>query len=194
MALFNRIFIVLLAGVVLVFGGAVLLTAVGLIQPAEAAASGSWFAARLVQFTQLDATTMRWTVGICLGLIVLAIVLVVLELRRGGRSPGQITLKDDELGRVTVAVDGLRELTEREAVQIKGVVRVRSHVEQEPPGLRISCRASVDAATSVPELTEELRERLKKSLEHHVGLAVTRVSIETHVAPRQTKRRPRRVE
>jgi hypothetical protein len=60
--------------------------------------------------------------------------------------------------------------------------------------LRILCRISVDPASSVPDMTQELQERLKGAVEHHVGWTVTQVAIDAQVAPLATDRRPRRVQ
>jgi uncharacterized alkaline shock family protein YloU len=193
-ALFNRLLIILLALVVLVTAIAALLTTLGLIQPVQLALAGSWFVDRLLPFTQLDPATGTLTVGVSLVLIVLALLLLFLELRPGPRQARRITLKDDDSGRVTVALDGLRELADREARRVDGVLKVRSQVEQEPPGLRIACRVSVDPASSVPDMTQTLQERLKTAVEHHVGLVVSNVSVDAQVTPLATNQRHRRVE
>jgi hypothetical protein len=193
-ALFNRLLIILLAVVVLVAATAVLLTTLGMIQPGQLASAGSWYVDRLVPFTQLDPTTSGFTVGVCLALVVLALVLLFLELRPGPREAHRITLKDDEMGRVTVALDGLRQLADREAARIEGVTRAESRVEEQPPGLRVSCRVSVDPECSVPDMTQKLRERLKTAVEHHVGLVVTTISVDAQVAPLAPNQRHRRVE
>ena len=194
MALFNRILIILLSVVAIISAGAVLLTTLGLIQPSQAAASGSWVAERLLQFTQLDSTTWRSTVVVSLAIILLALALFVFELLPGRRAPRTITLRDDTAGKVTVALDGLRKLADREAGRVPGVVQARSDVAEDPPGLRIACRVAVDPSKSVPDMSEKLRERVKTSVEHHVGVAVTQVLVETSVSPAATNRRPRRVE
>ena len=50
--------------------------------------------------------------------ILLGLLLLVLELRPGPREAPRITLKQDGLGRVTVARDGVRELVDREAARV----------------------------------------------------------------------------
>jgi hypothetical protein len=193
--LFNRLVIIVLAVVVLVGAVVTLLTTVGLIQPTQVAGAGSWFVDRLIPFAQQDAPTSAVTVGVCLVLILVAVLLLVLELRPGPREARRITLKEDAFGRVTVTLDGLRALADREAAAVAGVTRARSEVAQEPPGLRIACHVTVDPKSSVPELTETLRERLKSAVEHHVGLTVSHLSIDTRVAsPVASSQRRRRVE
>jgi hypothetical protein len=193
-ALFNRLLIVLLAVLVLVAATAVLLTTVGVIQPGQFASAGSWFVDRLVPFTQVDPPTRSLTVGVSLALVVLALLLLFLELRPGPREARRITLKDDETGRVTVALDGLRQLADREAGRVEGVRRADSQVAEQPPGLRIACRVAVDPESSVPDLTQKLQVRLKEAVEHHVGLVVTQVSVDAQVAPLAPNQRHRRVE
>jgi hypothetical protein len=169
------------------------LTSLGVIDPAQLTPASPWFADRLVTFTQLDPTNRSLTLGVCLALIVVALLLLFLELRHGPRGVRQITLKEDALGRVTVALDEVRQLADHEAGRVPGVTRARSHVETEPPGLSISCRVSVDPASSIPDMTDELRKRLKAAVEHHLGLAVTQVSVDAQVPPMATNRRHRRV-
>jgi len=98
-------------------------------------------------------------------------------------------LKQDGLGRVTVARDGVRELVDREAGRVAGVMEVRSHIEQDHAGLRILCRLSVDPTRSVPDMTQELQERLKGVVEHHLGRPVAEVRVDAQVAPLASDRR-----
>jgi uncharacterized alkaline shock family protein YloU len=190
-SVFNRLLIILLALLLLVAAGAVLLTALRVTQPEQLAPS-PWFVDRLVPFTQLDPTLWTWVVGVCVVLLLVALLLLFIELRPGPRAAPRITLKQDGLGRVTVARDGVRELVNREAGLVAGVMEVRSHVEEDPTGLRILCRISVDPSSSVPEITQELQERLKAVVEHHLGRSVAEVSVDAQVAPLVSDRRPRR--
>jgi hypothetical protein len=194
MTIFNRLLIIVLAILLIVGAGTVLLISLGLIQPAQVAPSG-WFIDRLAPFTQLDSTLRSWAIGISLLVIIVAVVLLVVELRPEPRPAAQIILKEDALGRVTVALDGVRELVDREAGRVVGVTQARSSIEEVPPGgLRIGCRVSVDPASSVPEMTQELQQRLKSVVEHHLGLSVTQVSIDAQVAPLVNRRSRRRVQ
>jgi len=188
----NRLLIILIALVLLVSASAVLLTTLGVAQPAQVAPAGSWFVDRLLPFTQLDPTLSGLTVGVTLALVLVALVLLFLELRVRPRAARRITLKEDALGRVTVALDGVRELVDREAGRVAGIRRARSEVEEEERGLRIACRISVVPESSIPDMTQELRERLKAAVEHHVGLPVTQVSVDAQVAPLVTNQRHRR--
>jgi hypothetical protein len=185
---FNRLLIILLALLLLIAAGAVLMVVLGLIRP-EQIAPTPWFADRLVPFTQLDPTSRSWAVGIGILVFLVGLLLLFLELRPGPREAPGITLKQDGLGRVTVARAGVRELVDREAGRVAGVMEVRSRVEEDPAGLRILCRISVDPTGSVPEMTQELQERLKAAVEHHLGRHVADVSVDAQVAPLVSDRR-----
>jgi hypothetical protein len=192
MNVFNRLVIVLLALALLVAASAVLLTTAGVAQPAQAAPAGQWFVDRLTPFAQLDPSLSGWALGVCAALIIVAVVLLVAELRVRSRANRRLTLKEDDLGRVTVALDSVRELVDHEASRVAGVNRARSEVRSEPTGLHIACRVSVDPTSSLPDMTSELRARLKAAVEHHVGLAVTEVSVDAQVAPLVTDQRHHR--
>jgi hypothetical protein len=187
-SVFNRLLIILLDLLLLVAAGAVLLTTLGVTQP-EQLAPTPWFVDRLAPLTQLDPTSWSWAVGVSIGLLLVGLLLLFLELRPGPREAPRITLKQDGLGRVRVARAGVRELVDREAGRVAGVMEVRSHVEEDPTGLRILCRLSVDPTGSVPEVTQELQERLKAVVEHHLGRPVAEVSVDAQVAPLVSDRR-----
>lgn len=188
MNVFNRLLIILLNLLLLVAAGAVLLTTLGGIRP-EQLAPTPWFVDRLAPFTQLDPTSWSWAVGVSIAVLLVGLLLLFLELRPGPREAPRITLKQDGLGRVTVARAGVRDLVDREAGRVAGVMEVRSHVEEDPAGLRILCRLSVDPTGSVPEMTQELQERLKAVVEHHLGRPVAEVSVDAQVAPLVSDRR-----
>ena len=80
MNLFNRVFVVVLAGALLVGTVAVLLVALGLVQPVDLAPA-PWFADQLVPFTQLDPVSWSWAVGTCLALVLIGLALLILELQ-----------------------------------------------------------------------------------------------------------------
>jgi len=185
---FNRLLIILLDLLLLVTAGAVLLTTLGVARP-EQLAPTPWFVDRLVPFARLDPTSWSWTVGVSVVLLLLGLLLLLFELRPGRREAPGIIVKQDGLGRVTVARDGVQELVDREAGLVAGVMEVRSHVEEQAAGLRILCRLSVDPARSVPEVTQEVRERLKAAVEHHLGRPVAEVRVDTQVAPLVSDRR-----
>ncbi len=188
MNVFNRLLIILLDLLLLVAAGAVLLVTLG-VTPPEQLAPTPWFVDRLVPFTQLDPTGWSWTVGVSIVLLLVGLLLLFLELRPGPREGPRIMLKQDGLGRVTVARDGVRHLVDREAGRVAGVMEVRSQVEEDAAGLRILCRLSVDPTRSMPEMTQELQERLKAAVEHHLGRPVAEVSVDAQVAPLVSDRR-----
>ena len=191
MNVFNRLLIVVLDLLLLIAAGAVLLTAVGVVKPQQLAPT-PWLRDRLIPFTQLEPTSWNWTVGASIVLLLLGLLLLFFELRPGPREAPRITLKQDGLGRVTVARDGVRKLVDREAGQVAGVMEVRSRVEEDSEGLRILCRLSVDPTKSVPEVTQELQERAKMAVEHHLGRPVAAISVDAQVAPLAPDRRPGR--
>jgi hypothetical protein len=187
-SLFNRLLIILFDLLLLVAAAAVLLTTLGVTQP-EQLAPPPWFADRLVPFTHLDSTSWTWTVGVSIVLLLVGLLLLFIELRPGPREAPRITLKQDGLGRVTVSRDGVRRLVDREAGQVAGVMEVRSDIKEDVAGLQILCRVSVDPTSSLPEVTQELQERLKTAVEHHLGRPVAAISVDAQVASLASDRR-----
>lgn len=182
MNVFNRLLLILLDLCLLVAVVAVLLVTGGLARP-EQLAPTPWFADRLVPFTRLDPQPANWAVGITIGLGILGLALLALELRPAPRPAPHLALKEDGLGRVTVARDGVCRLAEREAGLVPGVMEVRAQVEEARDGLRLAARLAVDPASSLPDLTTQVQERVKAAVEHHLGRPVAGVAVDAQVAP-----------
>ena len=182
MNVFNRLLIILLDVAMLVAVAAVLLVALGVARPVDLAPT-PWFADRLVPFTQLDPVSWSWAVGICLALLLAGLALLVVELRPGPREEPRMTLKQDGLGLVTVTRSGVRKVVDRAAGQVPGVVEVRSRLHEGDQGLQVLCRVAVDPAASIPDLTQELQERVKAAVEHTVGRPVAGVRVDAQIEP-----------
>ncbi len=190
MNVFNRALLIVLALAVLIATTAVLITTLGWLEPAQLAPAG-WLRERLEPFAALDAADQRWTVAGCLALVILGLLLLYLEVRPPPPGERRLLLKEDGLGRVTVARDGVQELARREAGRVPGVMEARAKVEEERDGLRILGRLSVHPDVSLPALSQEVQERVKSAVEHHLGRPVATVKLDTQLAPLDGRRRVR---
>ncbi len=191
MNLFNRAVVSLLALVLLVASAVVLLVALGVVRP-EQLPLGPWIQDGLAVLARRERPEWQWAIGIGLGLLTLSLLVLFLELRPR-REAAPLTIKQNGAGRVTVARDGVRELATREASRVTGVMEARSHVEERADGLEILCQLSVDPTASVPQLSQEVQERTKAAIEHHLGRRVTKVSVRTQLAPLAGRRSVPRV-
>lgn len=149
-----------------------------------------WIQDRLEPLAHLTNGEQAWSVGICSGLIVLGLVLLFFELKPNTES-GRVTLKQDALGRVTVTRDGIEALVTREAASVPGVLDARGHVDEDNGRFRVREWVSVDPAVNVLELAQTVRERVKESIEQHLGRTVSDVRVDTQLKPLGGGRRVR---
>lgn len=182
MNVLNRLLVILGALVVLIATTAVLLVTGDLVRP-QALAPGAWSMDLLALFQRFVPATRSWVLVGCALLIVLGLVLLAWELRPTPHSRRQLLVRQDPLGRVTVAMGGVEELVCREAGRVAGVMEAASRVRQARDGLRIVGRVSVAPDTDVPAVTQELQGRIKSAVERHVGRPVTAVDLITQLAP-----------
>lgn len=192
MNVLNRVLIILIALIALVVSVAILLVTLGITEP-QTLAPNDWFQDRLANFEDLTGTDRDWTVAITGAAILISLLLLVLELLPGTREPSRLVIKQDGMGRVTVALDSVRQLVDWEAAQESGVMEAESQVRDEASGLRIRSRVSLDPQASVPEVAEMLQERIKNTVEQHVGRHVNQVAVDTQVEPLRGNRERRRV-
>ena len=184
MNIFNRILAILLALLLVVGGVLALLSALGL--PDIQAFGTPWIQDGLRRLTQPNLRSLAVIVSLLA--LLGGLLLLILELMPSQREPAAMALKQDELGRITVTRQGVQELVNREADRVDGVNQVRSQITEDKNGLRILCRLSVNPTANVPELAEEVRQRVKTAVEHHLGQPVAEVGVQTQLASANGRR------
>lgn len=177
---FNRILGIVLAVALMAGGAALFLLAAGVIGPGEYGPM-AW---------QFDAMGRRAPVQLVAGLAILAgLLLLLAEIGTWAGGGRRVLIKHDELGRVSMELDGVEELVSREARRIGGVLGVRSRVDKHKEGLEIVEWVSVAPDASVPELSRELQERTKNVVEHYVGQPVREVRVDARLANEKPRSR-----
>ena len=186
---FNRVLAILVALLLIAAASLVLLVSLGLLDPQTIGTP--WIQDGLLRL-RLPEFGMR-DIGIVLSALTLLIglLLLILELTRRETEPASVTLKQNNLGRVTITRNGIHELVNREADRVEGVREVRSEIREGSRGLRILCRLAVDRGANVQVLADEVQQRVKAAVEHHLGQPVGEVAVQTQVV--SSKSRTRRV-
>jgi len=143
----------------------------------------------LEPFAELQPPPQTVAIAIAAGLLVLALVVLIAELTPPARDK-KLTIKEDDLGRVTVSQNGLRRLVDREAALVPGVMEARSELDESKQGLRVKSRVSVDPGSDLQQLTDQVRDRIKGALERHFG-RVAEVAVDAQIEPLNRKKRRR---
>jgi hypothetical protein len=182
---FNRIAMLLLSIVALAFGSIALLLLGGLIQPAAVSPNGV-FLHQWSFFTQLnrpDATTAAIVCAVLafVGLVIL--ILEILDLIPGRREPDQVVVRQDGLGSVTVARSSVRDLVQYESATVPGVIETRQTVVEGSKDLRVYVRTTLSPEAEVPQVGQQLQEKLQLALQRHLGLPVAEVRVTTQLVP-----------
>ena len=188
MNILNRILAILFALLVLIGAALVLVVSLGAISPQQI---GVPLVTDVLQpFADLEPPEQWWAAAAAAAFLLLALVLLVAELTPPKRDP-KLTIKDDELGRVTVSQRSLRKLATREAAQVPGVMEADSDLDQTKQGLEVRSRVSVDPGSDVPQLADQVRERVKGALERHLGREVKEVTVSAQLEPLEGKKQRR---
>lgn len=183
MHIFNRLVMILLSLVLLVLGATTFLLLTGTIVPGNRylrtilAMYTAYRAVALARgHTSNTAIIIAFLVGL-VGLIVL--VLELLPIGRLFRRPEgkPYVIRQDTVGDVTVDRSMVRDLVEHEATSLPGVVRAEPHVQDGPDGLRIAVHASLAWDADALSVGQSLQERIKDSVQTHLGLPVAQVQV-----------------
>lgn len=179
---FNRIVMVLLSLVALVFGVIALLLVSGLITPANVS-PGSIFLNLWRFFAHLNAADATIAIWVCAIIAVVGLVVLILELLSGRRKPRDFVVKEDGLGKVTIKQTSVRDLVRYEASNMPEVIDARPVTDTGPKGLLVQVQAELSPDTNAVEVAEALQERIQQSIQHHTGLPTAEIQVMTQIEP-----------
>jgi uncharacterized alkaline shock family protein YloU len=190
MNVFNRIIMILLSVAAIAFSSIVFLLVGGVIRPSQVS-PGGFLLGLWGLFAQLNSTNATITAVVFALVVIVAVILLIFELNILGREPAQFVVREDGLGKVTVARSSVRKLVGYEAAAVPGVIETRQAVEKGRDGLRVHIRALLLPEVDAPEVGHILQEKVQKSIQGHIGLPVTEVQVATQLEPLDRRRRRR---
>lgn len=179
----------------------VLLHAAGAVEGLELSAgvnmqadSPNGFALFFDLYGQEGSARLLWGLGGLVAALV-GILLIIFALTPAEGRDKQIVLSDhgEEAvyggGRVTVTQNSVRDMVAYVAGRIEGVREVHTRLHLEDEGWHCECDVAVLPEASLPEVTNELRSSLQHALEHHTGLPVEQIDINTQLNAIDGRRR-----
>ena len=188
MNVFNRIIVILLSLVAIAFSIIVFLLVGGVVRPTQVSPGGLLLGLWSF-FAQLNPTNATIAVIVCALVVIVAVIVFILELNILGREPAQFVVREESLGKVTVARSSVRRLVRYESMTIPGVVETRQTVDKGRDGLRVQVRALLLPEVDAPAVGQTLQEKVQQSIQGHIGLPVTEVQVATQLEPFEKHRR-----
>ncbi len=190
MNVFNRMIMILLSVAAIAFSSIVFLLVGGVVRSSQVS-PGGFLLGLWGLFAQLNSTNATIAAVVCALVVIVAVILLIFELNIIGREPAQFVVREDGLGKVTVARSSVRKLVGYEAAAVPGVIETRQAVEKGRDGLRVHIRALLLPEVDAPEVGHILQEKVQKSIQGHIGLPVTEVQVATQLEPFDKPRRRR---
>jgi uncharacterized alkaline shock family protein YloU len=185
---FNRIIMILLSVAAIAFSIIVFLLVGGVVRPSQVS-PGGFLLGLWGFFAQLNSTGAIIAVLVCALLVIAALILLILELNILQREPAQFVIRQDGLGKVTVARSSVQKLVGYEAAAVPGVIETRQAVDEGRNGLRVHVRVLLFPEVDAPEVGHTLQERVQKAIQGHIGLPVAEVQVATQLEPFDKPRR-----
>ena len=185
----NRMVMILLSLVTAAFGIISLLLLAGILQPLWVSPAGAlmnqwqWIAG----LQGADKTTGWLVFGVLTVAGLLCLFLELLGLFPVKREPSAYVIRQDGLGQVRVARKSVRDLVQHEAAIVPGVVEVRPEVRKEAEGIVVYARTSLAPEAAATTVGQQLQEQIQKSVQHHIGLPVSKVQVTTQIEPLEGK-------
>jgi hypothetical protein len=190
MNVFNRIVMILVCLIAIAFSIIVFLLVGGVIRPTQVSPGG--FLAGLWSFySQLNPSNATIAAVAFALVVIVALIILILEFAtlRGGSD--QFVVREDSIGKVTVARSSVRKLVGYEAKAIPEVIETRQTVDKGRNGLHVHVRALLYPEVNAPEVGHTLQDKVQKSIQAHMGLDVIEVQVATQLEPFDKPRKRR---
>jgi len=190
MNVFNRIIMILVCLIAIAFSIIVFLLVGGVIRPTQVSPGG--FLLGLWSFySQLNPSNATIAAIAFALVVIVALIILILEFAtlRGGSD--QFVVREESIGKVTVARSSVRKLVGYEAKAIPEVIETRQTVDKGRKGLRVHVRALLFPEVNAPEVGHTLQEKVQKSIQAHMGLDVIEVQVATQLEPFDKPRKRR---
>lgn len=198
MNIVNRVIMIVIGLLVFSFGAITFLLLTGIVIPANQALQNLLALYRAFQAVALlRGTPNNTAIIISLLVALIGLGLLVIELwgpvksAFGSRQGKSYVVRQDATGRVTIGATMVRDWVQHEAEATPGVVHAKPMVKDGKDGLHVSTLASIAWDADAPTVGQMLQERIKDSVQTHLGLPVAEVRVSAQTAP-LAKEAPRR--
>jgi hypothetical protein len=190
MHVFNRIIMIFVCLIAIAFSIIVFLLVGGVIRPSQVS-PGGFLSGLWSFFSQLNPPNATIaTVAFAL-VVIVALIILILELATLRSGSDHFLVREESIGRVTVARSSVRKLVGYEAKTIPEVIETRQTVDNGRNGLRVNVRALVIPGVNAPEVGHALQKKVQQSIQGHLGLDVSEVHVATQLEPFDKPRRRR---
>jgi uncharacterized alkaline shock family protein YloU len=110
-------------------------------------------------------------------LLLLALILLALGLRKKGSRESNAVLKGSEYGEVLISINALENMVLRVVQQTQGIKDVSRQVNYTPEGLVVKVKIRVMPDLPMPDLIKDLQAKTKEYLEDISGIVVHEVKV-----------------
>src|SRR5262245_20291809 len=186
---FNRIAMIVVSLILLVVGIIGLLLLNGAIRPSNL---NVWLLYNLALYIAARrGVDFGPATAVCIVLALIGLAILILELFPRRREAARYVVRQDSQGTVTVERSSVADVVQHEALRAQGVLEGHPEVSSASDGLHLFTRTTVEPDVEAPALGQELQERIKTSVQSHMGLQVAEVRIATQTAPLERRKRRR---
>jgi len=146
-----------------------------------------WFSIALVH------PNMRVAVGLVALVFLLVSMKFFINSITGRRELRQAVIHENALGQVRVTVPALENLVHKVSSQVRGVREVKPRVDCRPEGVVIFVQATVTPDISIPQVSDEIQNRVRDYVTEVAGVNVASVRILVENISGETKTRAQRL-
>jgi uncharacterized alkaline shock family protein YloU len=115
--------------------------------------------------------------GVLAAIAIVSAILLWIELLSMLRSKPRLVLSRGSMGEVAISMEQVGLLAQHEAEHVEGVREVQTIAGSSKQGLLVQQTIAVEPDRQLPKLAEEVQQRVKQSLEYHLGYPVNSVRV-----------------
>ena len=111
-------------------------------------------------------------------IVVIGLRLLWVSLRPSKtKKSSYVVLREGALGQVNLSLQAIESLVEKVVAQMSGVKEVKPSVMTVPDGIGISIKVAVTPDVNMPQLTEEMQNKVKSRIYEVTGLTINTIKV-----------------
>ncbi|AFV11840.1 alkaline shock protein 24 [Thermacetogenium phaeum DSM 12270] len=118
----------------------------------------------------------RWAVAAVSAFLVLMALWILMAALRRPREH-EVIIRESLLGRIEIAATALESLIRRAARQVRDVREVKPILRSDREGLVVLLHMNINPDANLPDISQEVQERVQEYLEKKAGVQVSQVQV-----------------
>lgn len=137
----------------------------------------------------LQDVSQRWMWGLGGAVLALIGLFSLFNISKSHKPMKHTVIKSTQLGDIYISIDAIEELVAKSAIKILGVREIKPIIKPTEQGIAVLIKGQVNTEESIPEISTQLQNTVRESLETIAGISVVEVKIQIEGIAKESRGR-----